>query len=225
MGIITVEKIDHLWWLGRYVERAFSCIKLFMETSDKMIDQKPDEYKELCAKLGIANRYPTKDDFLYSYALDENNPDSIVTSLVRAMDNAMIMRETIGSETLGYLQLALDELRLDAQKNRSADYFHLQYILDLLLAFWGSVEDNVDDERIRNAMRAGKRFERLDIMLRMGNYATEEVNVALSRLKTRLDRSPVSYNEDIFDTLLDIVSDSNFDHHNALRLLEKLLDE
>ena len=225
MGIITIEKIDRLWWMGRYIERAFSCIKLFMETSDCMIDRDIDEYKEFCAKLGIPDIYRDKEDFLYSYPLSEKNPDSIISSLSRAMDNAMILRETIGSETLGYLQLALDKMRSDALRTAVADYFHLQHVLDLLLAFWGSVEDNVDDERIRNVARAGKRFERVDIMLRMGKSDRAEIAVAIHRLKTRLERSPVSYNEDNFETLTDIVGEENFDRRNALQLLEKLLDE
>ena len=224
MGIITIEKIDRLWWLGRYVERAFTSIRCFMAISDQMIDVDENCYKELCQKLGIPDCYEGGSDFRYRYPLDENNPDSILSSIVRAMDNAMILRETIGSETLGYLQLTLDKLRADALSEREAEFLHLQNCLDLILAFWGSVEDNVDDERIRNVIRAGKRLERLDLMLRMGDVGKETILIALNRLKTRLDRSPVSYNLDNFETLEDIVQRVPLDRNNALALTGKILE-
>ena len=30
MGIISVEKSDHLFWLGRYVERVFTTLNTFV---------------------------------------------------------------------------------------------------------------------------------------------------------------------------------------------------
>ena len=35
------------------------------------------------------------------------NPDSIISNLNRAYDNAIVLRESIGSETLSYIQLSL----------------------------------------------------------------------------------------------------------------------
>ena len=38
------------------------------------------------------------------------NPDSIISNLNRAYDNAIVLRESIGSETLSFIQLAIYEM-------------------------------------------------------------------------------------------------------------------
>ena len=34
MGIITLNKVDELWWLGRYTERVFTTLKTFIPYYD-----------------------------------------------------------------------------------------------------------------------------------------------------------------------------------------------
>ena len=48
MGIISLEKSNHLYWLGRYSERAFTTIRTFMDAYDTMLDQDPEAYKHIC---------------------------------------------------------------------------------------------------------------------------------------------------------------------------------
>ena len=38
MGIISLEKQDHLFWLGRYCERVYTTIRTFLLSYDKMLD-------------------------------------------------------------------------------------------------------------------------------------------------------------------------------------------
>ena len=38
MGIISLERIDNLIWLGRYSERIYLTIKEFFSCYDKMLD-------------------------------------------------------------------------------------------------------------------------------------------------------------------------------------------
>lgn len=51
MGIITIEKSDHLYWLGRYTERVHTTLKLYLKGSDRMIDSDPNYYAVFAAKL------------------------------------------------------------------------------------------------------------------------------------------------------------------------------
>ncbi len=57
MGIISLEKSNHLYWLGRYSERAFTTIRIFMDAYDTMLDQDPNAYKHICEKLHIRYAY------------------------------------------------------------------------------------------------------------------------------------------------------------------------
>ena len=52
MGIITVDKSDHLFWLGRYTERVYTTLKYYFQSADKMIDANPEYYGEFCRKIG-----------------------------------------------------------------------------------------------------------------------------------------------------------------------------
>ena len=53
MGIISLEKINHLYWLGRYTERVFTTIKSFEGYYDRMIDQDETAYQDFCRRLNI----------------------------------------------------------------------------------------------------------------------------------------------------------------------------
>ena len=161
MGIISVEQADRLYWLGRYTERVNTTIKMFGQSFDSMIDGIPETYGEFCRMIDIPDVYGSMENFNKNYPFDENNPDSIISNLTRAYDNAIVLRESIGSETLSYIQLAIYEM----QKARVSEspLIELQKVLDYLLAFWGVADDVIDDERIRNIIKAGKRIERIDL--------------------------------------------------------------
>ncbi|MCD8308832.1 MAG: alpha-E domain-containing protein [Clostridia bacterium] len=222
MSVISAEKADNLFWLGRYVERAFTTVKFFMEKSDQMLDGEDDLYIKACDGLGLDNVYESNMDFIARYPFDESNPKSIASCFNRAMDNAIILRETVGSETLSYLQLAQYDLKEAA--NSPMDILDLQSVLDHIFAFWGSLEDNVFSEDTRNLVKAGKRLERLDLLLRLGSPAQSQLIAAYQRLKVRLERSPINFNEDNFATLYDIITAEPFDKWNAVSLLSKVME-
>ena len=106
MSNITTEKANELFWLGRYVERVYTTCMEFFKGYDRMIDE-----REYCRRVSIPNVYADKEDFLRSYPFDESNPDSIISNLIRAYDNAVVLRDDIGSDTLSYIQLAIYDMR------------------------------------------------------------------------------------------------------------------
>lgn len=63
MGIISLERIDNLIWLGRYSERIHLTIKEFFFYYDKMLDD-PNLYKEYCYALQIPMIYENPKDFI-----------------------------------------------------------------------------------------------------------------------------------------------------------------
>ena len=73
-----------------------------MKSYDSMLDDLPGGYQEYCRRLEIPNIYGSKENFIRSYAYDKVNMNSIVSNLIRAYDNAIVLREEIGSEALAY---------------------------------------------------------------------------------------------------------------------------
>ena len=104
MGFISVEQTDRLYWLGRYTERVYTTMRLYFVTYDTMIDQFAKTYKDFCKSLDIPEIYTSPEDFMKRYPFDEEDTNSIISNLKRAYDNAIVLREEIGSESLAYIQ-------------------------------------------------------------------------------------------------------------------------
>ena len=107
-----------------------------------MLDDLPGGYQEYCRRLEIPNIYGSKENFIRSYAYDKVNMNSIVSNLIRAYDNAIVLREEIGSEALAYIQLAIYEI--GKAEVSEAPMIEIQNILDDLMAFWGIIDDPVE---------------------------------------------------------------------------------
>lgn len=84
MGIISVEQVDRLLWLGRYSERVYTTLRLYYTSYDKMIDNIANSYQDFCKMIDIPDIYGSKEVFKEKYPFDEENPDSIMSNLIRA---------------------------------------------------------------------------------------------------------------------------------------------
>lgn len=202
MGIISLEKSNHLYWLGRYSERAFTTIRTFMEAYDTMLDQNPEAYKTICSNLHIPDVYGSKETFIVNYLFDETDPNSVYSNLSRACDNASVMRDVISSTALGYIQLALDVM--ESAKRETFCLLYLQQVLDDLYAFWGCIDDYVESSACRNIMKTGRYIERLDLYIRL-DYDSRAMELAYTRMEYRLHRSCASYDEENFKIVSEAV--------------------
>ena len=222
MGIITVDKSDHLFWLGRYTERVHTTLKYYLKTADMMIDSDPNYYAVLCEKIGISDIYGSRENFKKKYPFDETDSNSIISNLNRAYDNAIVMRDYIGTETMAYIQLAIDDIK-NAEKSNSpiAD---LMLVIDHILAFWGCVNDIIDDEQIRNIIKLGKGIERLDLYLSL-DIPSYYIKKEYKRMKNFLTKSKLRYDESILYTLDNMLSDDEFNYGNIKNLLRNLILE
>lgn len=202
MGAISLDKVNGLYWLGRYTERVFTTLQVFYKVYDQMIDQDGFAYDDFCRRLSIPNIYTSQEDFIRRYLFDPANPDSLLANMYRAFDNAIIHREDISSEALGYIHMALDVLK--SSKTSKTPLWSLQPLTDDLFAFWGSVEDYVEDEDARNILKAGKLVERLDLFMRLGmEYPLVEKEFC--RLSARVAKLHVAYNEAALGQLSEII--------------------
>ena len=220
MGIISVEQVDHLYWLGRYTERVYTTLKIYSDSFDRMIDEPNDSYQRYCDSLDIPNIYGSKEDFLRRYPFDISVSDSIISNLNRAYDNAIVLRETIGSEALSYIQLSIYAMN-NASKS-DAPLIDLQQIMDNILSFWGLVDDQIDSEQIRNIIKAGKRIERIDLYARLEVDRSRLVR-EVHRMIPRVLRSGMKYDETLLSKVGTLINDTELDYEKIISSVERII--
>ena len=220
MGIISVEQVDHLYWLGRYTERVYTTLKVYADSFDRMIDETEDSFGKYCESLDIPNIYMSKEDFLSRYPFDEKVPDSIISNLNRAYDNAIVLRETIGSDALSYIQMAIYAMNNAADSE--SPLIELQQIADELLSFWGIIDDQVDSEQIRNIIKAGKRIERIDLYARLEIEKTK-IEKEIHRMIPRVLRSGMKINETALSKIGQLVEIEKPDYDALISCVEAIV--
>ena len=221
MGIKSITNTGRLYWLGRYSERVYTTLKLFSISFDTLIEQYAEDYRSFCESIEIPDIYRDKDDFIDRYAFSPEDPNSIISNLQRAYDNAIELREEIGSETLSFIQIAIYEM--NAAKLSDAPLLHFQKITDAILAFWGCVDDQIDDENTRNIIKIGKRVERLDLYARLKKSPTA-IRREINRLAGRISRTDLIYSKDDLQTLKDLAAAPEPDYREIIRIVEQLVE-
>ncbi|MCI8865660.1 MAG: alpha-E domain-containing protein [Lachnospiraceae bacterium] len=220
MGIISIGQTNQLFWLGRYSERVYTTLRLYSNRFDMMIDEIADSYMEFCRLVDIPDIYGSKEVFREKYPFDEENPDSIMSNLNRAYDNAIVLREEIGSETLSYIQLAIYEM--NRARISKAPLIEMQRVMDNLLAFWGIADDSIDSEQVRDIIKVGKRIERIDLYARLG-VERKELDREISRLLPRIKKSGMEYDEEKLQHLKALVLMPEIDYYEIVREVESVL--
>lgn len=203
MGIISLEKADRLFWLGRYTERVFTTLGSFFKYFDRMLDSEDDAYIQYCESIAIPNIYQDKDDFIKTYVFSKLDPNSIYSNLLRAFDNGIVLRDEVSTDVLAYLQLSLDIFEKYADHN--CLLYDLQPVIDYLYAFWGCLDDYVEDEECRNLIKCGKYLERLDLYMRFG-YPYKSIEKEFKKFQNRLSKVRIGYSPRELEKLTQILS-------------------
>lgn len=220
MGVISVEQADRLYWLGRYTERVYTTLRVYSQSFDTMIDEITDSYLQFCELVDIPDIYGSKEVFRESYPFDENNPDSIISNLNRAYDNAIVLRESIGSEALSYIQLAIYDM--NKAKISHSPLIEMQRVIDNILAFWGIADDSIDSEKVRDMIKAGKRIERIDLYARLG-ASKAELSREVNRMIPRVKKSGLIYNEEKLNKIKELVTEEKIDYYKIVNEVETIL--
>lgn len=185
---LTLKQVDSIYWLGRYTERVLTTLKVFMDVYDSQLDSNFD-YAKYCSDLDIYNGFSSISDFCQRYAFDRSYASSIISSMSRSYDNAIMLRETIGSDSLSYIELALRRME-DAQYSQTPALV-FQKVIDNIMAFKGQVFDSIADHNVRHILLAGLTLERLDMYLRL-NMNEDKVNFECRRLTHSIERTDIN---------------------------------
>lgn len=203
MGTLTLKQINRLFWLGRYSERLDTTLRYMMDYYDSMIDGTPAPYEEFCRMLTIPNIYDDREVFWHDYLFDPENPDSMVTAAERMLDNGVMLRETIGTETFAYLQLAVNNLH--KASSSTGPLVELQGVVDDIMALRGSFDDYINDENIIMVIKAGTLLERISLYLRL-DYPDKKVLLEMKKLMNRLPMTPVRTRSSCLAEMLSVTS-------------------
>lgn len=130
--------------------------------------------------------------------------------MIAANDNAIVLREEIMSETLSYIQLSLCHIRKSAEKG-DPNITDLQPITDYLLAFWGSIDERVFDERIRNFLKIGRLVENIDMHIRF-DYPFYRIEEAYDCLKHCAETEDGIFDQTILKHLDELLTKDQYEH-------------
>ena len=206
---ISATKANRLYWLGRYECRVYLTLHQLNKCFDEMIDGEPDDYTEFWKKLDSSGIYQTNDEFTFGMLYDDTNPCSVLSAQKYAMDNAILLREDIMSETLSYLEMSLALLR-KCKQEATVNISHLQPVIDWSLAFWGSSEQRLQNHKALSIMMIGRNVENLDMQLRFG-YPYRRVALAYDSLKRYCKDLQGSLDENISGQLDKLITADHFD--------------
>lgn len=219
--IISAVKANSFFWLGRYEERVYITLHLLRKCHDKMIDGELEDYWPIWQKLDTTGAYQTIEEFTFGIMYDDTNPSTVMAAQTKAMDNAILLREDILSETLSYLEMSLALLK-ECRKKQEKNVICLQPVIDWSLAFWGSAQQRLQNHKALYIMSIGRNVENMDMLLRF-DYSYERVALAYDSLKRYCKQMPNIIDEDIEGELNSLIIEERF-NLNDVEYKNKLLE-
>ncbi len=219
-NVITADRANRLFWLGRYAERVYISLHLLRRYYDRALDGDQSSLDEYYRYLGVEDF----DAAQYSQLYDKSNRCSIATSLDLTNDNGIVLRHDISSESLSYIQMSqvlLEQCAAAAERNIT----RLQPITDNMLAFFGSIDERVFDDRIRAFLKIGRLIENIDLHVRF-KYPYFRIEEAFLSLKSQIARSESGIvDTKTLESLNDLISEQRYEGHDEeykLTLLNNL---
>ena len=211
--VISATKANSFFWLGRYEERVYITLHLLRKCYDKMIDGELEDYWPIWQKLDTAGIYQTNEEFTLGIMYDNMNPSTVMAAQTKAMDNAILLREDILSETLSYLEMSLALLK-ECRDKQEKNVTCLQPVIDWSLAFWGSAEQRLRNHKALYLMLTGRNIENLDMLLRF-DYDFERIALAYDSAKRYFKQLPGLIDETVEGELNNLIIREHFNLSDA----------
>jgi uncharacterized alpha-E superfamily protein len=163
---------ESVYWMARYIERAENVARFIGVNLHLMLDlpsEDVNQWQPLVDTSGDAQvfreRYglPTQENVIRFLALDPQNPNSIISCLRTARENARSVRETISSEmweqvNTMYLLITGQGERL-APESMAEFYRHVRMACHLFL---GVTDATMSHNEAWHFIRLGRELERAD---------------------------------------------------------------
>ncbi|KQS33105.1 alpha-E domain-containing protein [Dyadobacter sp. Leaf189] len=165
---------NSIYWMNRYMERVENYARFVGVNFNLALDLPPDvdeQWEPLL--IATADHYlfykyydkPTKEDVIHFMTFDKRNPNSIISCLYEARENARTIRETISKEmweSINTFYLSIRETSPDHFRNMD----HMQsYFTDIRKScqlFHGVVDTSITRNEAWHFGRLGRHIERGD---------------------------------------------------------------
>ena len=95
MGSLSIERVDRLLWLGRYVERSYTTLHFVLEAYDASLDSVEGNWKGQLEELGFNQEEDNPDQFFRDCLFSPSLSASIAYSLNAASDNAVDRKSVV----------------------------------------------------------------------------------------------------------------------------------
>lgn len=224
--VISASVANQLFWLGRYAERGYLMLHLMRRAYDEVIDvpvgEKP--YSDFLEKMDIyVSSEMTSSYQMMEQIYDPNTVTSLRSIIERMMDNAIVLRPMIYSESFSYIEMCRDLIRSKAD-SKEMNITELQPITDWLLAFWGSIRERVTGQPY-SLIEIGRLIEHLDMNIRF-DYKQYRIIEAWDMLQKYMKEYPEMFDSvqvEVFESLInDKEGYENNTHTNKSKVLNAI---
>ena len=170
---------DSIYWMSRYIERAENYARFMDVNLSLIMDLPPDiaeQWQPLVRITGdhalFVSEYEdySRDAVVEFMTFDKNNPNSILSCLIQARENARTIREIISSELwrhINELYLSVKEATLVDNENLSDFYRHIKNGAHLFDGIMDATLIHNEAYHFANLGRLIERADKTDRMLDM----------------------------------------------------------
>ena len=172
---------DSIYWIGRYMERAENVARFIDVNLHHMLDLPPgtpEQWKPLVAVTGDLYRFleryetTTRETAIQFLTFDAGNPNSLLSCLRAARENARSIRDVISSDMWEHLNATFLQVSDDdaLERVRQSPY---AFMSELKLAgrlFEGLTDDTMSHGEAWHFCRLGRLIERADKISRMVDF-------------------------------------------------------
>lgn len=225
--LLNANKANRLFWLGRYAERGYLFLHLMRKAYDEVLDVPVGEtpvYSDFLKRLDVY--IDGSLDTSYQIMDQLYNPETVTSlrSIIEyMMDNAIVLRTEIMTESFSYIEICRDLIRAKSVSH-DTNITNLQPITDALLAFWGSIQERVYG-RSRTMLMMGKLVEHIDMNIRF-DYKFYRVKEALMALEKFINEEPELVDQQMLAKIEESLKDEEeYEKHDPeykLHLLSRL---
>ncbi len=198
MDSLLARFAEDSYWLARYIERAENLARLLdvTESFDRG-HQDSAQWASILALFGDQAAYQSRykvvqaRDVIRFYSLDRNNPNSIISSIRFARNNARTLRHLISVEMWTRINVFYN--RVDALRSRDVTQAKLSRfcgsIKDDCQLFQGCTQNTLYRDQVWHFYRLGRLIERCDQTTRLVDMKTASVPVAKPEIAHAQDLS------------------------------------
>jgi uncharacterized alpha-E superfamily protein len=174
---LLARDADSVYWMSRYIERAEHVARLLLVNSNLLVDVgdlDPDLQERQWQSVLTIMRSPARESSngsatggqipLYM-TFDPDNPNSLLTCVTRARENARGIRENISAEMWEAINTLYWSIRGDDARARfeeSPDDF-LRQVMNGSMLFQGLTDQTLDHDQRWLFTQLGKYLERIDV--------------------------------------------------------------